>query len=96
MVGAMKARFAILSAISFWLYAISTLVVNVMETAVYAKLVERGAGFSNAYYVIDIIACKKVLLIVGVVSICLFIVDSIFAFNEGHKNRDNQSMECQN
>lgn len=41
----MKARFAILSAISFWLYAISMLVENVMETVVHAKLMESVGNF---------------------------------------------------
>lgn len=92
----MKARFAILSALSFWLCAISTLVTNVMEKVVHAKLVESGTSFSNADYVIDITECQKMLMVIGGVFICLFVADAIFGFNEGHKNRNNQSMECQN
>lgn len=75
----MKARFAIISAVSFWLYAVSDFIKNAIETFVHAKLIVGGASYSSADYAIEVSYCQKVLLIFGGVSVLLFIVDTLIS-----------------
>ena len=71
----MKIRFAIISSVSFWLYALVELVGNALETVIRARLIESMVNFSWDDYLIDVSGCRHVLLIVGIVSLCLFAAD---------------------
>ena len=82
----MKIRFAIISAISFWLYALAVLVKNVLETAIYSRLVESMVSFSGDDSAIDVSGCQNILLIIGIVSACFFLADIFIEINTSRKN----------
>ena len=69
----MNKSFAILSAISFILYALVDFVTNVLETYFYVLLVNGTGNFSNSTHLIDAMRCKTVLLAVGVICLVAFI-----------------------
>lgn len=86
----MKARFAIVAAVSFWLYAISDFIKRIIETSVHAKLMVGGAGYSSEDYAIDVSYAQKVLLIIGCAFVLLFIVDAVVGIIEKHKSSTNK------
>lgn len=71
----MKAVFAVLSAASFWLYGLLDFLRNALETTTHAKLVGSMASYSSETYAIDNSIGKKVFMIVGIVSLCLFVAE---------------------
>lgn len=83
----MKIRFAIISAISFWLYALADLVKNVLETAIHSRLVESMVSFSRDDFAIDVSGCQHILLVIGIVSACFFLADIFIEINAYRKNR---------
>lgn len=84
----MKVRFAVLSAIFFWLYAITDFAKNALETVVHSRLIESMAGFSSEDYAIDVSSCQRILLIVGIVFLCFFIADVFIDINTKRKSRN--------
>ena len=74
----MKKLFAILSAISFMLYALVDFTKNVLETYFYVLLKNGVGNFSTPDYFINAGMCKTVLSAVGIVCLAAFVV-TLFA-----------------
>lgn len=74
----MKKSFAILSAISFMLYALVDFGKNALETHFHVQLMTGKGSFSSSDYFVDAGICQTVLLAVGVICLVAFIA-SFFA-----------------
>lgn len=84
----MKTGFAIISAVSVWIYAILDAIKNILEPIILQRYIESMVSFSREDIVVNITACQHILLIVTVVTFFLFLADNLISFvDKRKKNR---------
>lgn len=70
----MKKLFAILSAISFMLFALVDFCKNVLEIYLHIQLMNGKGSFSSSDYLVDAGICQTVLLVIGITCLVAFVV----------------------
>lgn len=82
----MKKVFAVLSVISFMLFAVVDFGKNAFEAYLHIQLINGKGNFAGSDYLVDAQMCQTLLLVIGIVCIVMFIV-SFFVEKRSNSNK---------
>lgn len=80
-------RFAVLSVILLMLYALVDFFKNALESMLRVKLLVSSVSFSSKDWIVDSERCQIILLMLAIVCILVFVIETIIKLLSGYRKR---------